>query len=297
MCTIAILLDVVAGAPLVVAANRDEIYARPSRPPESLGDGIAGGVDELSGGTWLAIRRDGRFTAVTNQRALAPVVPGLRSRGLVVRELAAADDPERYVAALDPTQYASMNLVWGDAGAVSIAYVRRDGAGRPGGAPGGRPGSPDGAPGGSPGGSIDIERLPRGIHVLCNDRLGADGFPRGVRLHDAIAAAPMAWPAIVPALAAALADHTRVDPSRIDRIRSAAKQGSDSPCGEGPRCGAPSHLSPELARELTAVCIHAPDYGTRSSTIFAAGRGEVIAYLHADGPPCTTPFTDRRGLL
>jgi uncharacterized protein with NRDE domain len=284
MCTIAILLDVVAGAPLVVAANRDEIYARPSRPPESLAAGIAGGVDELSGGTWLAIRRDGRFTAVTNQRALAPVIPGLRSRGLAVRELAAADDPERYVAALDPTQYASMNLVWGDAGAVSIAYVRRDGAG---------------GPGGAPGGSIDIERLPRGIHVLCNDRLGADGFPRGVRLHDAIAAAPLAWPAIVPALAAALADHTRVGPSRIDRIRSAAKQGSDSPCGEGPPCGdpPPSHLPPEIARELTAVCIHTPGYGTRSSTIFAAGRGEVIAYLHADGRPCTTPFTDRRELL
>ncbi len=251
MCTIAILLDVVAGAPLVVAANRDEIYARPSRPPELLGDGIAGGVDALSGGTWLAIRRDGRFAAVTNQRALAPVAPGLRSRGLAVRALIAADDPERYVAALDPTHYASMNLVWGDAGAVSIAYARRDGA---------------------PGGTIAIERLPRGIHVLCNDRLGADGFPRGVRLHDAIAAAPLAWPAVVPALQAALADHARSDPP-------------------------PSHLPPEIARELTAVCIHTPGYGTRSSTIFAAGRGEVIAYLHADGPPCTTPFADLRGLV
>lgn len=254
MCTIAILLDVVAGAPLVVAANRDEIYARPSRPPESLGDGIAGGVDALSGGTWLAIRRDGRFAAVTNQRALAPVAPGLRSRGLAVRELIAAADPERHVTALDPTQYASMNLVWGDAGAVSIAYVRRDGA------PGGK------------GGAVEIERLPRGIHVLCNDRLGADGFPRGIRLYDAIAAAPPAWPAIAPALQAALADHTRVDPP-------------------------PSHLPPEIARELTAVCIHTPRYGTRSSTIFAAGRGEVTAYLHADGPPCTTPFVDQRGLL
>jgi uncharacterized protein with NRDE domain len=261
MCTIAILLDVVAGAPLVVAANRDEIYARPSRPPEPLGDGIAGGVDALSGGTWLAIRRDGRFAAVTNQRALAPVAPGLRSRGLAVRELIAAADPERHVAALDPTQYASMNLVWGDAGAVSIAYVRRGG-------PGGAPGDP---PGGNAG-TVDIERLPRGIHVLCNDRLGAGGFPRGVRLHDAIAAAPLVWPAIVPALEAGLADHTRVDPP-------------------------PSHLPPEIARELTAVCIHTSGYGTRSSTIFAADRGEVIAYLHADGPPCTTRLTDQRGLL
>src|SRR5262245_29871735 len=203
MCTIAILLEVVAGAPLVVAANRDELYARPTRPPESLGEGIAGGVDVVSGGTWLAIRRDGRFAAVTNQRALAPVAPGLRSRGLAVRELIAAADPERYVAALDPAQYASMNLVWGGADAVSIAYVRRDGQSGAAGAAG--------AAGGAAGGTIDIERLPRGIHVLCNDRLGAGGFPRGVRLHDAIAAAPRVWPAIVPALQAALADHTRVD--------------------------------------------------------------------------------------
>jgi uncharacterized protein with NRDE domain len=250
MCTIAILLEVVAGAPLVVAANRDEIYARPARPPEPLGDRIAGGVDVLSGGTWLAIRHDGRFAAVTNQRALAPVPIGLRSRGLAVRELAAAADQDAYVAALDPTKYASMNLVWGSARGVSIAYARREGA---------------------PGGSIDIERLPRGIHVLCNDRLGADGFPRGGRLHQAIADAPLGWPALVPALQAALADHTRVDPP-------------------------PSHLPPEVARERT-TCIHEPGYGTRSSTIIAARPGETFAYLHADGPPCTAKFIDRMALL
>jgi uncharacterized protein with NRDE domain len=247
MCTIAILLEVAAGAPLVVAANRDEVYARPTRAPESLGDRIAGGVDALSGGTWLAIHAAGRFAAVTNQRALAPVAPGLRSRGLAVRELIAADDPDGHVAALDPTQYASMNLVWGDARGVSIAYARREG-------------------------TLEIERLARGIHVLCNDRLGAGGFPRGARLHDAIARAPAQWPALVPALQAALADHTRVAPP-------------------------PSHLTPELARELTATCIHTPDYGTRSSTIFAADHGRTLAYLHADGPPCTAPFIDRMALL
>jgi uncharacterized protein with NRDE domain len=140
-----------------------------------------------------------------------------------------------------------MNLVWGSARGVSIAYARREG-------------------------TLEIERLSRGIHVLCNDRLGARGFPRGVRLHRAIAAAPLAWPAVVPALQAALADHDRVDPPA-------------------------SHLPPEVARELTATCIHAPGYGTRSSTIVAARPGATLAYLHADGPPCTAPFVDRMALL
>jgi uncharacterized protein with NRDE domain len=251
MCTIAILLEVVDGAPLVVAANRDEFYARPTRPPELIGepngDRIAGGVDVLSGGTWLAIRHDGRFAAVTNQRVAVAPMPGVRSRGLVVKELAAAADPDAYVAAIDPVMYASMNLVWGDARGVSIAYSRHDG-------------------------TLELAALPAGIHVLCNDRLGADGFPRGERLHRAIAGARLAWPAIVPALEAALADHTRSEPP-------------------------PSALPADRARDLTAVCIHSAGYGTRSSTIFAARPGETLAYLHADGPPCVTPFVELGSLL
>jgi hypothetical protein len=73
-------------------------------------------------------------------------------------------------------------------------------------------------------------------------------------------------------LQAALADHARVEPP-------------------------PSHLPPEVARELTATCIHSPAYGTRSSTIVVARAGLTLAYLHADGPPCTAPFVDRIGLL
>ncbi len=253
MCTIAILIEVVDGAPLVLAANRDELYARPTRAPELLlaQPRIAGGVDSLSGGTWLALRADGQFAAVTNQRALATAPLGVRSRGLAVRELAAAADPDAYVAALDPAAYASMNLVWGTADRVSIAYLRRED------------------------GSREVERLGRGVHVLCNDRLGADGFPRGARLRAAIEHAldhGVVWPALVARLQVALADHARVEPE-------------------------PSHLPVALARELTATCIHSELYGTRSSTIIATEPGRVIDYLHADGPPCTTPFTDRRSLL
>jgi uncharacterized protein with NRDE domain len=187
MCTIAILIRV-ADVPLVVAANRDELYARPTRPPEVLGPAIVGGVDALSGGTWLAVNRAGRFAAVTNQRALDTPPPGLRSRGLAVKELAAAEDPDAYVAELDPKRYASMNLVWGDAARVSVAYLRRDS------------------------GEKTIEELPQGVHVLCNDRLGSCDFPRGDRLRGAIEAALQhshAWSELVQPLRIALRDHTR----------------------------------------------------------------------------------------
>lgn len=264
MCTIAILIEMISGVPIAIAANRDELYARPTRPPERLGANLAGGVDVLSLGTWLAVRNDGQFAAVTNQLALATPPPGLRSRGHAVLELAAAKDPEAYVAAIDPTRYASMNLVWRGAGEsrVSIAYTRRET------------------------GTREIERLGRGIHVLCNDRLGAPGFPRCGRLVAAIEhalAQDATWPAIAKPLQAALADHTRVSLA-------------DTP---------PSHLPTELARELTANCIHSAQYGTRSATILAlrarapglALRDGVIDYLHADGPPCVTPFLDRKELL
>jgi uncharacterized protein with NRDE domain len=253
MCTIALLIEVVDGAPLVLAANRDELYARPTRSPEVLlaEPRIAGGVDALSGGTWLALRADGQFAAVTNQRALAVVPPGLRSRGHAVRELAASTDPDAYVAALDPAAYASMNLVWGNARGVSIAYLRREPRAK------------------------QIEKLGRGVHVLCNDRLGAPGFPRCDRLRESIEVAlaeHRGWPALSRPLAHALADHTRVDPP-------------------------PSELPAPLARELTATCIHSELYGTRSSTIIATDGDHVIDYLHADGPPCTAAFIDHRSLL
>jgi len=241
MCTIAILFGV-ADVPLVVAANRDELYARRSRAPEVLAPGVAGGVDEESGGTWLAVHRDGRFAAVTNQRAIAAKPAGVRSRGLVVRELISARDADAYVAAIDPRQYASMNLMWGDAERVRVAYLRHDGA-------------------------SEVIELPRGVHTLCNDRMDVGGFARCDRVREHL---PHAWdPA---ALRAVLADHTTVE-------------------------GRDSHLPRDIARALTAACIHTEAYGTRSSSLVAIDHGKTRAYLHADGPPCVTEYVDRTELL
>ena len=56
--------------PLIVAANRDEFYARPSRPlaqwPEA--PHVHAGRDLEAGGTWLGVGDHGRFAALTNIR-------------------------------------------------------------------------------------------------------------------------------------------------------------------------------------------------------------------------------------
>lgn len=72
---------------LIVAANRDEFYARPAAPAAywDAHPQILGGRDLQGGGTWLAVNRRGAFAAITNVRkpttSAAP-----RSRGLIVTD-------------------------------------------------------------------------------------------------------------------------------------------------------------------------------------------------------------------
>lgn len=102
--------------PLVVAANRDEFYARPTAPagrwPEH--PEILGGRDLEAGGTWLGITDSGRFAAVTNVRE--PGSPqGCRSRGHLTRDfLAGGMAAGSYMAAIDGSAYSGFNLLVSD---------------------------------------------------------------------------------------------------------------------------------------------------------------------------------------
>jgi uncharacterized protein with NRDE domain len=84
MCLIALALRA-DRFPLVIAANRDEDYERPTLPAHFWADApdVIGGRDALHGGTWLAVTLDGRFAAVTNLRGSARE-PQKRSRGEIV---------------------------------------------------------------------------------------------------------------------------------------------------------------------------------------------------------------------
>ncbi len=83
MCLILIAHKVHPNYPLVLAANRDEAYSRPTAPAAFWDDHpqIYGGRDLEQGGTWLGITREGRIAAVTNFRDGYAAKNGTRSRG------------------------------------------------------------------------------------------------------------------------------------------------------------------------------------------------------------------------
>ena len=96
MCWIAVLFRVNPHYPLIVAANREESRARPSRAPFRWPGSPAlwAGRDELAGGTWLGVNASGLLAAVTN-RPLADASPDptLRSRGLLCLDTLRCDSP------------------------------------------------------------------------------------------------------------------------------------------------------------------------------------------------------------
>lgn len=116
--------------PLVVIANRDEYYARPSRAAHWWDDfDIYAGRDLEAGGTWLGINRQGRFAAVTNVREPGSMTPGKRSRGELpcnfLTGSVSAADYLRELAERDQ-QYAGFNLLLGDTDALWF-YSNREG--------------------------------------------------------------------------------------------------------------------------------------------------------------------------
>jgi len=120
MCLILLAHRQRADFPLIVIANRDEYYARPSRDAHWWEDAdIFAGRDLEAGGTWLGVDRRGRFAAVTNVREPGAMKPGKRSRGELTHGYLALDaGAEAYLQALrgHDREYAGFNLLLGDAG-------------------------------------------------------------------------------------------------------------------------------------------------------------------------------------
>ncbi len=91
MCTLAVYLRTFDDFPLIIAANRDEHYDRPSAPPSVLHTTpkIISGRDLRAGGTWLGCNERGLVVAILNRHSNdgPSLLPSARSRGALCMDL------------------------------------------------------------------------------------------------------------------------------------------------------------------------------------------------------------------
>jgi uncharacterized protein with NRDE domain len=156
MCLLALFFRAVDDAPVVLGANREELYARGGEPPRLLPGPprFVAGLDPLAGGTWLGINEYGVVIAVTNRRK-SEVPPLPRSRGLLARELlgfrSASAAAERATRELDQGSYAGCNFLCVDTERAIIIQA---------------------------GDWLRVRPLPSGLHVLSNGDVNDEGNRR-----------------------------------------------------------------------------------------------------------------------
>ena len=253
MCTAVIVRH--AGS-LVVAANRDELYTRPALGPTLLMDEprAFGGLDLEQRGSWLGVTDGGMIALLTNQPEPAGPRADRRSRGAIVMEALRRATPAAARQWLAGVDGRDYNSFNLLVGDAAGAEVFYGRADRA---------------------DLEVESVPDGASVLPNGRLDQEGHVKVARARQLIEGAVDApWPELRVALAAALADHQR------------------APLESFPEPAPGARFSREQLRELSALCIHTPLYGTRSAAIARLEPGRLAAFLWASGPPCRTPFIE-----
>ncbi|APG24708.1 MULTISPECIES: NRDE family protein [Syntrophotalea] len=118
MCLIVVAHRAHPDYALVLAANRDEYYRRPTAAAAFWSDApqVLAGRDLQGGGTWLGVTSQGRWAALTNVRG-SRSVSAAPSRGLLVSGYLRGDEaPRNYLEriAAQAHRYAGFNLLAGD---------------------------------------------------------------------------------------------------------------------------------------------------------------------------------------
>ncbi len=234
MCLVAFALDRSRKFPLVVAANRDEYFERPTArlawwTPEQGGPDILGGRDLDSGGTWLGLTTQGRLGLLTNVRDARRTFEDAPSRGQIVPNWLSAREPvDRFWMRTAVSGYNGFNLVAADFKSGECFWVSNCGT--------------------------YPRRLERGVYGLSNAELDTP-WPKVLALKAKLIES-LEESTQVDELAAklfkALADRTEADGTRL------------------PKTGVPQ----ERERQLSAAFIRIPEqrYGTRTSTLIITER-------------------------
>ncbi|WP_110667789.1 NRDE family protein [Salinicola halophilus] len=254
MCLIVFDWQPNAAVPLKVAANRDEVYARPALPLHRWPDAmIIGGRDGERGGTWLAAAPGGRFAALTNVRepaGLAPLSPP--SRGELVRAALESDDLETWLQTLRhgaAEAYAGFNLLALRAGTLWHLHHGRRGT--------------------------RLSRVEPGCHALSNATLDTP------------------WPKVAQALSTArrasgerVATTNGVDEAvAVEGWHAAMRTALQNPRIAADAMLPATGVDPALERFLSPAFIRGKHYGTRALTLAAVRiSGETTLEETSFGP-------------
>jgi len=119
MCLILFGYKVSKDFPVVLAANRDEFYNRPTAPMTFWEDtpNILGGRDLEQNGTWFGINKKGKFSALTNYRDPSSIKQNAPSRGeIIVDYLESNQKDNSFQKTLlnNRLQFNGFNLLFGD---------------------------------------------------------------------------------------------------------------------------------------------------------------------------------------
>ncbi len=238
MCLIIFAHQAAETCPLVVAANRDEFFLRPTQHagfwPESDGQAqILAGRDLQAGGTWLGVDRRGRFAAVTNIRDPSQFEEKPRSRGeLPVNFLNSDLAPGEYCTQIADSfaDYAGYNLLVGDD--ESMFYVNNF--------------------------DCIVEKLEPGIYGLSNGKLNS------------------AWPKI--SLGRERLDGLMDNPAQLstDQLIAMMADRHQASDAELPDTGVPLEMERQLS--ATFIHNTERDYGTRCSTAVIVSENGVVRF-------------------
>ncbi|MFN3998077.1 NRDE family protein [Algoriphagus sp.] len=117
MCLVAFSWKNHSEYPLIISANRDEFFDRPTQSLHQWDSGIIAGKDLRGGGTWMGFHPDGKWALLTNYRDFNRPQRGEISRGKLVQNfLEGEEGPKQYLEGIfkNKNLYEGFNLLVSD---------------------------------------------------------------------------------------------------------------------------------------------------------------------------------------
>ena len=212
---------------LILAANRDEFYKRPTKEAHFWEDypRLLAGKDLEAGGTWMGIKKDGRFAALTNVRDFTKLNNQPKSRGKIpIDYLTEEKSPDDFAHSLDQhfDDYNGFNVLLYDLRTLDFVHYSNH--------------------------ERIINRISDGIYGLSNASLDTP-WPkvrRGKKMFEQVIDQN--------------AESVEKLHEELLNILSDSQTAEDK---ELPDTGVP----PEMEKQLSAMCIRMDEYGTRSSAV------------------------------